>query len=309
MINQKYMNMRIAIGSVFLVALFSCNTRQQAPPLDVAAYKLEVDTWHQERIESLKANNGWLNLAGLFWLKEGVSTFGSDDRNDIIFPKDKIPGEAGVFHLQQGVVTMTSVPQVEILANDKPIKSGVVFHPDSTGQPKLSYGSLQWFIIKRDDQYGVRLRDLQSKVVEEFHSIDRYEVNPDYRVTAKLENPATPKKIAITNVLGQTTDQDSPGTLVFTLQDKEYRLDALVEGDELFVIFGDPTNERETYPSGRYLYANKPGADGITILDFNKAYNPPCAFTPFATCPLPPSQNILPVAISAGEKNYKGYSH
>lgn len=307
---KNKLNVRIFVGLVLSLVILSCTTRtQEASPLDIAAYKAGIEAWHQERIESLKGNNGWLNLAGLFWLKDGASTFGSDDSNDLVFPKDKIAGKAGVFLLQNGIVTMTSLPEVEILANEQPVKSAVVFHPDSTRQPKLTYESLQWFIIKRDDQYGIRLRDLKSRAVEEFHGIDRYEVDPGFRVVARLEVPPVARKIDITNVLGQTTAQDSPGTLVFTLGEKEYRLDALVEGEELFVIFGDPTNNEETYPSGRYVYANLPDADGKTILDFNKAYNPPCAFTPFATCPLPPSQNVLPIAITAGEKNYKGYTH
>jgi hypothetical protein len=300
----------MAVGLIMAVWIFSCTTRkQEESPIDLAAYKTEVEAWHQERIAGLKGNNGWLNLAGLFWLKEGANTFGSDDSNDMVFPKGKIPDKAGVFMLLNGIVTLTSLPEVEIFSNEQPVRSAVVFHPDSTGQPKLAYGSLQWFIIKRDDQYGVRLRDLKRSAVEEFHGIERYDVDPAYRVVARLEVPPVVKKIDITNVLGQTTAQDSPGTLVFTLQGKEYRLDALMEDNELFVIFGDATNIKETYPSGRYVYASMPGTDGTTILDFNKSYNPPCAFTPFATCPLPPSQNVLPIAITAGEKNYQGYTH
>lgn len=294
---------------LFLVLIvLGCNSTP-TETLDLNAYNAEIEQWHQERIENLKGNSGWLNLAGLFWLKEGVSTFGSDERNDIVFPKDRIPPKAGLFLLHNGIVTMTSLPEVEIFSNDKPMKSGIIFHPDSTRQPRLTYGSLQWFIIKRDDQFGVRLRDFKSNQVEEFQGIDRYPVDPEFRAKAVLEIPPVPKKIDITNVLGQTTAQDSPGTLVFTIKGKEYRLDALMEGEELFIIFGDPTNEKETYPSGRYVYATMPGADGKTILDFNKAYNPPCAFTSFATCPLPPSQNILPIGVMAGEKNYKGYTH
>jgi len=290
--------------------ILGCNSKKSTEvTVNLPAYKSEIEQWHQKRVEDLKSTNGWLNLAGLFWLKEGVSTFGSDDSNDIVFPKDKIPSKAGIFLLQNGIVTMTTLPDVEIKSDEKPMKTGVIFHPDSTRQPKLSHGSLHWFIIKRDNQFGVRLRDMESTTVKEFHGIERYDVDPEFRTEAMLEIPTSPKKIDITNVLGQTTAQESPGTLVFAINDKEYRLDALLEGEELFVIFGDPTNEKETYPSGRYLYAKKPGADGKTILDFNKAYNPPCAFTPFATCPLPPSQNVLPIAITAGEKNYKGYTH
>lgn len=302
--------MKIAVYLFLAFMILSCDSKKSDKSVvDMNVYQSEIEQWHQERIESLKSSTGWLNLAGLFWLKEGVTTFGGDESNDLVFPKDKIPPKAGVFLLQNGIVTQTSLPEVEILSNEKPMKSGVVFHPDSTRQPKISYGSLQWFIIKRDDQYGVRLRDFKSTAAEEFQGIERYEVNPEYRVEATLEVPALLRKIDITNVLGQTTAQDSPGTLVFTLHDREYRLDALEEGEELFVIFGDPTNEKETYPSGRYVYTRKPGADGKVILDFNKTYNPPCAFTPFATCPLPPSQNVLPIAIRAGEKNYKGYTH
>ena len=300
------------IISVLLLGLIilGCHVKKSDEvAFNVEAYQSELESWHKERIESLKGNNGWLNLAGLFWLKEGVSTFGSDESNDIVFPQGKIPSKAGIFLLQKGVVTLTSLPEVEILSNGVPMKTGIVFYPDSTRQPKLSHGSLHWFIIKRDDQYGVRLRDLNSTAVEEFEGINRFDVNPDFRVEAQLEVPPSPKTIEITNVLGQTTAQNSPGTLVFTLNEKEYRLDALIEDDELFVIFGDPTNENETYPSGRYVYTRLPGQDGKTILDFNKAYNPPCAFTPFATCPLPPSQNVLPIAITAGEKIYKGYIH
>jgi uncharacterized protein (DUF1684 family) len=296
----------------FLLAfmIMSCNARKSSEAdFDLNAYKTEIEQWHQKRITDLKSANGWLNLAGLFWLKEGVSTYGSDESNDIVFPKDKIPARAGLFLLQNGVVTITTLPEVELLSNEKPIKTGVIFHSDSTRQPKLAHGSLQWFIIKRDDQFGVRLRDLESTTVTEFQGIERYEIDPEFRTEATLEIPSVPKQIDITNVLGQTTAQDSPGTLVFTIKGKEYRLDALEEGEELFVIFGDPTNEKETYPAGRYVYADKPGADGKTILDFNKAYNPPCAFTPFATCPLPPLQNVLDIAVTAGEKNFKGYAH
>lgn len=306
---MKY-DMRVPVFFFLAFVIVSCAPNKQTENvIDREAYTAEINKWHEERIQNLKGSNGWLNLAGLFWLKEGVSSFGSDESNDLVFPKDKMAAKAGIFLLQNGIVNMTASPDVEILSNEVPMKSGVVFHPDSIRQPKLSHASLQWFIIKRDDQYGVRLRDLKSTAVEEFHGIERYDVNPEYRVVATLETTSTPKKIDITNVLGQTTAQDSPGTLVFTLKGKEYRLDALLEGEELFVIFGDPTNEKETYPSGRYLYANLPGPDGKTILDFNKAYNPPCAFTPFATCPLPPSQNGLAVAITAGEKNFQGYHH
>ena len=291
-----------------LVLLISCGTKKSEQDFDLIAYEAEINSWHQSRVYYLKSDNGWLNLAGLYWLKEGVNSFGSDESNDLVFPKDKIPAKAGLLLLRNGTVTLTVLPAVEIFSNEKIIKSEIVYHPDSTKQPTLAHGSLRWFIIKRDNLFGIRLRDLTHKTVQEFPGIEHYVVDPKFRVEATLDSSAA-KKIDIVNVLGQTTAQDSPGTLVFQLDGKKFRLDALIEGDELFMLFGDPTNENETYPSGRYMYVKMPGADGKTILDFNKAFNPPCAFTPFATCPLPPSQNILDIAITAGEKNYIGYTH
>jgi uncharacterized protein (DUF1684 family) len=293
---------------IFLVGIvLGCN-KSPKEKIDIEAYKAEINQWHQKRIEDLKGNNGWLNIAGLFWLKEGVNTFGSDDSNDIVFPKDKIAPKAGVFFLNNGIVELTSQPDVEIYSSDSIVKSGKIYNPNNSVQPKLTCGSLEWFIIKRDNLYGVRLRDFEKGDVKEFKGVERYEINPEFRAEATLVT-SDRKTIDITNVLGQTTALKSPGTLVFELLDIEYRLDALEEEGKLFVIFGDPTNESETYPSGRYLYVDFPTEGNKTIIDFNQAYNPPCAFTPFATCPLPPAKNVLPIAIHAGEKNYKGYEH
>jgi uncharacterized protein (DUF1684 family) len=302
--------MRVIFFLLVSLILWSCNqSKESKEPLDKEAYKLEIEQWHNSRVDDLKSYNGWLNLAGLYWLKEGANTFGSDDSNDIIFPEGKIPAKAGIFLLRNGLVEMTVQPGADIRKDSAEFKAGVIFDSLAVSQPKLTFGSLQWFIIKRDNQFGIRLRDFESKEVAEFKGIERFEVDPSFRVEATLEIPATVKKINITNVLGQTTPQHSPGTLVFTMFGNEYRLDALEEGEELFIIFGDETNKKDSYPSGRYLYANKPGPDGKVILDFNKSRNPPCAFTPFATCPLPPVQNVLPIAIPAGEKNYHGYNH
>jgi uncharacterized protein (DUF1684 family) len=285
----------------------SCKQVENNSGLDRVAYQQEIDQWHDKRINELKSETGWLNLAGLFWLKEGINTFGSDKSNDLVFPEGKIAPRAGFFLVKNGVVQMNAMSDVNFVNDGRVGKEGIIFHPDSIKNPILTQGALQWFVIKRDDQVAIRLRDLQSRGVEMFLGIERYEVDPALRVEATLEVSPTPKKISITNVLGQTTDQASPGTLVFELEGQTYRLDALDDGNnELFIIFGDPTNENETYPSGRYLYAKIPDASNKTVIDFNKSINPPCAFTPFATCPLPPSQNVLPIAIKAGEKNYKG---
>lgn len=301
--------MKITLNVVAILFLFvgSCKQVEKESGLDRVAYQQEMDQWHQKRIDELKSETGWLNLAGLFWLKEGINTFGSDKANDLIFPEGKIAPKAGFFLVKGGVVQMNVMPDVKVIRDSAMVEEETIFHPDSVKNATLNHGSLQWFVIKRDDQVGIRLRDLQSKGVEEFSGIEWYEVDPAWRVEATLQVSPTPKKISITNVLGQTTDQVSPGTLVFELDGKTYNLDALESGnDELFIIFGDPTNENETYPSGRYLYVKIPDANGKVIVDFNQSINPPCAFTPFATCPLPPPQNVVPIAIRSGEKNYNG---
>lgn len=295
--------------SLFVLATVSC-TQPSENKVDRIAYAKEIDQWHTERIDEVKSDNGWLNLAGLYWLKEGINTFGSDESNDIVFPAGKIDGRAGYFLVKNGVVEIHALPDAKILIDSSVVSDKIIFHPDSTTHAQLAHGSLRWFIIKRDDQVGIRLRDMESKALAEFTGIDRYEVDPAWRIEAKAEIPETPKRISITNVLGQTTDQLSPGTIVFNVNSQTYRLDALDEGTgEWFIIFGDSTNTKETYPAGRYLYVKLPDAAGNTIIDFNKSYNPPCAFTPFATCPLPPAQNVLPLSIRAGEKLFKGYSH
>ncbi len=300
--------MKIIYPFLFLLMTFGCAPKK-APeaPFDVESYKAGIETWHQKRVENLMGPKGWLNLVGLFWLNEGINTFGSGEKNNVVFPEGKIPERAGFFLLKQNIVTLEPAPDVKITINGKPTKPTVVYHPDSARAAVQEYESLQWFIIKRDDKFGVRLRDFKSAGIENFKGIERYPVDPAWRLEATFENAAdSTRTIDITNILGQTTPQPSPGTLVFTIKGKEYRLDVLSEGknEEYFVIVGDSTNTHETYGAGRYMYVKKPDASGKTIIDFNKAYNPPCAFTSFATCPLPPRQNVLTAAVTAGEKNY-----
>jgi uncharacterized protein (DUF1684 family) len=290
--------------AVLTLALAGCSPKENA--IDIEAYKLEIDTWHSGRVERLKAPTGWLSVAGLFWLNDGINTFGSDSTNDLIFPKDKVAGKAGSFLVKEGLVTLVPAKDAAITINGINAVTQVVFHPDTSANktPQMASGSLTWFVIQRDDLLGIRLRDSQSEEVAKFTGIERYPVDPAWKVEATLEPSVPGATIDITNILGQTAAQPSPGALVFTINGNEHRLEAVLEGEELFMIYGDPTNGKETYGSGRYVYCKVPGPDGKTILDFNKSTNPPCAFTPYATCPLPPKQNILTVEVTAGEKNY-----
>ena len=301
----------LAATIMVVLLLTGCNSskKERAIAIDTVAHKTEVEQWYTKRVGDLKAPNGWLNLIGLHWLHEGINSFGSGKNNDIVFPEGKIPERAGFFILKGNTVTLEVASKVSITSQGKPVKTMVIFHPDSAKNPLIEFDSLRWTIIKRDNQFGVRLRDLNHADLKNFTGIDRYPVSASWRLEAKLEKADTAKTIDITNVLGQTTAQKSPGTLVFEINGEIFRLDAL-EGnkEELFIIFADSTTGKETYGAGRFIYVKRPGDDGRTIIDFNKAYNPPCAFTPYATCPLPPKQNMLNIAITAGEKNYGDYS-
>lgn len=266
------------------------------------AYKQEIDNWHKQRVASLVAPNGWVNLEGLFWLSPGKNSFGSDEGNDLVYHNPAFPKQAGYFVWENGIVTWTSNDGIKVSILDSAITSAQIFD-ETKNAPLLALGSFRWNIIKRDDRIGVRFRNLESPALKKFKGIERFDVQEQWRVTAHLE-PVSQSSLLITNVLGQTNAESTPGKLVFTIGNEIYRLDPITEDDQLFILFGDETSGKLTYPSGRFLYANKPDVNGNTILDFNKAYNPPCAFSNYATCPLPPRQNILPIAVTAGEKDY-----
>jgi uncharacterized protein (DUF1684 family) len=282
----------------FLILIFPVSIIAQSND----AYKKSIAEWDAQRIQKLKSEAGWLNLAGLYWLQDGYNSFGTDPEGSIRFPEGSIAKQAGYFIRTADAVWLEANPDVPIMVDGKVQRKALIFEPDSEKASQLSIGSLRWVVIKREDKIGIRLRDLKNPKVQSFKAIERFPVNEKWRIEARLVKEESKKNIPILNIIGQTTKQETPGKLEFSIDGKPYSLDALLDDDKLFVIFGDLTNEKETYPSGRFLIAEQPNEKGITILDFNKAYNPPCAFTDFATCPLPPKQNILPIRISAGEK-------
>ncbi|HRK55819.1 MAG TPA: DUF1684 domain-containing protein [Cyclobacteriaceae bacterium] len=297
--------MKYILLSIFVLIL-SCSP-QKENTIDRVTYENEINAWHANRVATqLVGDNGWLNLAGLYWLKEGFNTFGSDPSNDVVFPEGKMVSNAGTFVVQQGKVIMEVNEGVEIMKDSIAVNHEVIHIPDSSFYPVMSYGTLEWLVIDRSGKLGVRVRDLESEAVKNFTGVERYPIDPKWRVEAKWEKYEPLKHIAITNILGQTYQSPCPGALVFTIDGVEYRLDAIDDGTEgeYYILFGDKTNETETYPSGRYMYVKYPDGDGKVIVDFNKSYNPPCAFTEFATCPLPPKQNGLDLTITAGEKNF-----
>ncbi len=255
------------------------------------SYQAQIVAWQHQREAALKAGDGWLSVTGLFWLHEGANSFGPGAGHDIELPAEPALKGGGSFELRRGKVTVHFGGESREL------------HPDTSGSPdKVTLGSLTMFVIQRGDRYGIRLKDKNSRFRREFTGLHFFPVREQYRLTARFVSDA--RKIPIPNVLGQTEQVSSPGYVEFTLEGRKLRLTPVEESPgELFFIFRDLTSGKETYGSGRFLDTDMP-KNGQVVLDFNKAYNPPCAFTPFATCPLPPKENRLPVRIEAGELKY-----
>jgi uncharacterized protein (DUF1684 family) len=283
----------------WVMAILALHSAAETP------YVTAVEQWRQTQERELKADDGWLTVAGLFWLKDGVNTAGSDASSDIVLPHG--PARIGEFDFHQGQTIFRPGAGVAVSVNGKPAGTAVKLKPDTAGQPdQVRWNGLTMFVIQRGHRYAIRLRDIDSKFRKEFTGLHWFPVKPGYHVTAKFVAYDQPKLIAIPNVLGETSRQPSPGYVLFTLDGQSLRLDPVVEENHLFFIFHDQTSGKETYPPGRFLHAELP-KEGRVVLDFNKVYNPPCAFTPYATCPLPPKQNRLPIRIQAGEK-YTGSS-
>ena len=297
--------------TVFISIIMLLNGCGKKPAIDAAIYQKEIYNWQIKRAEALKKDNGWLTLCGLFWLKQGENRFGTDSSNAIIFPPGKTQKIAGSIYLDHGTVMLESRPRTNIRHNDSLI-TRLFLQTDEEGKAKpsvLTIGSLNFFVIKRGEKLGVRVRDNKNPARMDFRGLDFFPTGTKWRIEAKFEPYNPPRIIPIVNVLSQTSNDTCPGAILFSIDSKTYRLDALTEGNEFFIIFHDETAGDETYGMGRFLSANLPDSANNVILDFNKAYNPPCAFTVFATCPMPPKQNFLDFRVEAGEKKYSGSAH
>jgi uncharacterized protein len=287
--------------SVVLAALVLLGVQAQSA---ASRYPAEIQKHRDERVAALTAPDGWLAVAGLFWLHEGMNTAGSDPDKAIRLPA-RAPKTLGAFELRNGLVTFTASTGVRLTAAGKPV-SDFTFDPTRGEDSAIAIAGLSMFVIKRGDRYAVRLLDPENPRRQTFQGLRYFPVQRAYRLRARFTPYRRAKQVPVPNILGMTVPMESPGYVTFTLQGKSYRLDAVYETEkreDLFFIFKDLTSGKETYGAGRFLHTPLP-KNGTVDLDFNKAYNPPCAFTPFATCPLPPKQNQLPVAIRAGELNY-----
>ena len=291
--------------SLCSAALLACSTKQSAD-----SYKDEIMQWREERLSVLKGPRGYLNLVGLFRLAEGVSTFGDSESDDLRLTETKMQnlGTIGQFEREGARVTFRAENEAAVTHNSEAIASIEMEHGNDKEATVLESASLSWFVIERGGDLYVRARDYEAPVLDTFPDFEYFPIDPDMRFTAIFEPFESPGSYSITNVLGQTEEVKSTGTLRVMIDGETYVLDAADEGEDLFVVFGDQTNGTETYASGRFVYAKKPVSGNVTILDFNKSYTPPCAFSSYTTCPLPTKNNILPIALRVGEKGYpKGH--
>ena len=302
------MNRKLAVLLVAMVVSMPLGIASAAdgPAVVDPAYQQSFEKWKGDLVEDLKQE--WLPLAGLFWLKPGENSFGTDAKNAIVFPKG--PAHAGSFTLQGQVVTVKLAPGVNAVIAGKPATTAEL-QPDTADNPTvIELGNLRFHAIIRGERVGIRLKDLDSDAVRQFRGAQFFPLDLSYRVTASFLPSDGKQTVDVPNVLGDVSPTPIAGTAVFKLNGQELRLTDL-GGDAakgLFFVFSDPTSKTDTYPGGRFLKTD-PVTNGTVVLDFNRAYNPPCAVTPYATCPLAPKENRLSVAIPAGEEYDHKHGH
>lgn len=297
-------------GLALFVACFlpAAGVAESSEVQEASDYSLAIAEWRAEREEELKGPDGWLNLAGLYWLKPGATRMGSAPDNDIVLSDLPAAPYLGAFLWENRIVQFRADPGAEVVSNGERMTELRLVHDEEGDPTVLTHGSLSWHAIGRLDRMGVRLRDLNHPAVSGFRGIPAYPTDSAWRVEARFEPYAQPEeRILNTVVEGLGWKPTAPGTLAFELGGEPFSLEAYAAGPGFLLIFADLTTGKTTYPAGRYLYAfASRRAGGTVTLDFNKAINPPCAFTDFATCPLPQRRNRLKVAIEAGEKYAKG---
>lgn len=284
---------------MILLGIAACGAGSAETGEDHAA---GVQQWRDERVASLMAADGYLNLVGLYWLEAGANSFGGTADNDLVFPGAQ-DAAMGVFELSPGGVTMRVEAGVDVRVDDQPVESVAMLDAAVDGAVTARYGSLLWTVIDREGKIGVRLRDLDSPALAAFPPIPYFEIDSDLRVEATLQLYDEPRVMNVSTVIeGLGWNPESPGLAEFEIGGQRYALEAYTDAVDLFFVFADTTSGRGTYPAGRFLHAPFPDEHGKTVLDFNQSYNPPCAFNDFATCPVASPRNRLPVPIEAGEK-------
>lgn len=274
--------------------------------MDFDSYQREIDRWHAARIERLTAPQGWLSLVGLEWLKLGLNRIGSAADNDIVLAKGP-PHLGTVEWSADGVLTIAIDPASAATIDGKPAVRAVLLDDSHPAPTEIAFGTVSFVAIDRGGRKGLRVRDSEAPTRTGFSGIERFPVDPAWRIVAEWLPLDPPFQLATGTVIGTIEQYPAPGKAVFERGGQTFELYPALEapGDEqLFLIFADATSGKETYGAARFLYADMPG-NGRIVLDFNRAYNPPCAFTAYATCPLAPPENRLALRVPAGEKKYR----
>ncbi len=292
---------KVLVGVLFSLSWMAMVYGQES------SYRTEIERWREQREEQLKSDNGWLTVAGLFWLKEGENSFGAGPLNDFVLPEGSAPSQVGVFDFHDGKTTVRIEEGVSVKLHDKTIRTAEL---ERGSRNAISVGELKLWVHMSGQRYAIRLRDPDCELRKEFTGLVWFPVNESYRVKARFVPHDAPKKVKVLNVFGDVQESESPGYVFFELDGREHRLEPFSAGENrLSYVFRDLTAGKETYPAARFMTTDGPNDDGIVTIDFNNAYNPPCAFNPFTTCPTPTKSNRLSVRIEAGEKNYHGPGH
>jgi uncharacterized protein (DUF1684 family) len=294
----------IRISQVWVVLILVAACGPEEPAFDQAAYEAEIMQWREGRFAGLLAPGGYLTQVGLFWIGEGRWSIGSNADNDIVLPAGAA-GRVGELQVSADGNRLVVDDGVEVLFGDEPVTE-LMMPPDVSGEiVMVQHGSIAWSVIERGGKLAVRVRDYEHPWLQTFGPIPYYDIEPELRVEAVLSRYAEPREIVVDTVIeGFQQYPVAVGTVSFIIDGERYELEPQVSssGEQLFFVFGDLTNRDATYGAGRYLYADMPGDDGKFILDFNRAYSPPCAFNDFSTCPVASPRNRLPIRVEAGEK-------
>lgn len=283
---------------LFLAMLPACET---VSPHD---YVAEIEAWRAEREARLKADDGWLTLTGLFFLNEGDNSFGSSPQSDIVLRTG--PERAGIISLRDGTVGVRAVEGQTLLVDGLPVDVAQLWPYEGPDSPTIDLGPLSLFCHASGDRLAMRLRDSESEIRREFTKLRWYPVDESFRIRGRFVPHDKPRTMELANTLGDVVALPSRGSVALTVKGGALRLTAMDYNDRLWLVFNDLTSGNETYPAARFLYADLPDPDGMTTVDFNQAYNPPCTFNPYTTCPLPPPENQLQIRIEAGELDYPG---
>lgn len=295
----KRTKVRWLVAAPFLAVAAICALAAGATAPDGEAYRASVEKWRQAYEADLTSDHGWLSVSGLFWLQDGENSFGSNPLDDIVLPA-AAPANAGSFEFHNGKTIVHVKPGAAAMMHGAKVTTAEM-KPDSDDQ--LVMGDLTLYVHASGERYAIRLRDKNSKLRKDFTGLHWFPVDPAYRVVGRYVAYEKPKTVMIENVMGDVGPEVIPGYVEFTLKGQKLRLESELDGSDFEFVFRDLTSGHETYGAARFLDTTL-GKDGSVVMDFNEAYNPPCAYNPYTTCPLPPPENRLAVRIEAGEKSY-----